>query len=146
MNMKNLLILILLCTITYSCDNDDNLNRNNPYLIDPFVDIQLNLSLPQYNQLNFPGNSIILPSQGIRGIVVYNIDNSQYAAFELTDPNHAPNSCSRMEIEGIEATCPCPDDSNSYNIVTGQHRTEPNLYPMQRYNAVRTGDVIHVSN
>ncbi|GGD96037.1 hypothetical protein GCM10011312_19510 [Planktosalinus lacus] len=130
----------------FSCNNDDDVNRNNPYLIDPMVNMQLDLSLPQYNPLNFPGNSLLLNSQGIKGIVVYNIDNNQYVALDLTDPNHVPNDCSRMTIEGIEAMCPCPNENNKYNIITGQHVTQPNLYPMQRYRAERNGNVISISN
>jgi nitrite reductase/ring-hydroxylating ferredoxin subunit len=137
---------ILICFLLLSCNNDDNVNRNNPFLIDPLVNLQLDLSLPQYNPLNFPGNSVIINAQGIKGIVVYNIDNSQYVALDLTDPNHAPNDCSRMTIEGIEATCPCPDHNNKYNIITGQHMTQPNLYPMQRYRVVRSGNVINITN
>ncbi len=136
------LLLILL-----SCKSDDNVNQNNPFLIDPLVNFQMDLSLPQYNLLNFPGNSIIINSQGIKGIVVYNLDNSQYFAFDLTDPNHVPNTCSRMNIEGIEATCPCPDDENKYNIITGQHATSGNnVYPMQQYRARRNGNIITLSN
>lgn len=129
-----------------SCNSDDRVNKNNPYLIDPLVNLQLDLSLPQYNLLNFPGNSIVINSQGIKGIVVYNIDNSQYSAMEITDPNHVPNTCSTMDIIGIEATCTCPDDENKYNIITGQHLANPNLYPMQRYNAMRNGNVVNITN
>lgn len=137
---------IIICFLLLSCNSDDRVNRNNPYLIDPLVNLQLDLSLPQYNLLNFPGNSVIVTSQGIRGIVIYNIDNSQYSAMEISDPNHVPNNCSTMEIVGIEATCSCPDDENKYNIITGQHMGNPNLYPMQRYRAVRSGNVINITN
>ncbi len=139
-------VTLALFLILLSCKSDDNVNQNNPFLIDPLVNLQLDLSLPQYNPLNFPGNSIIINAQGIKGIVVYNIDNNQYVALDLTDPNHAPNDCSRMIIEGIEATCPCPDHENKYNIITGQHLQQPNLYPMQRYSAVRSGNVINIAN
>ncbi len=144
--MKNIGILVLTTLLLFSCKNDDNLNRNNPYLIDPLVNLQLNLSLPEYNQLNFPGNSIIINGQGIKGIVIYNIDNTQYPAFELTDPNHSPSDCSRMEINGIEAICPCSTDTNKYNIVTGQHSANPDLFPMQRYRSERTGNVVRITN
>lgn len=137
---------LLICFVLLSCDSDDNVNRNNPFLTDPLVNLQLDLSLPQYNPLNFPANSVIINAQGIKGIVVYNLDNSQYVALDLTDPNHAPSDCSRMTIEGIEATCPCPNENNKYNIITGQHATQPNLYPMQRYRAVRNGNVINITN
>jgi len=139
-------VTLTLLLVLLSCKTDDNVNQNNPFLIDPLVNLQLDLSLPQYNPLNFPGNSVIINTQGIKGIVVYNIDNNQYVALELTDPNHAPNECSRMTIEGIEATCPCAEDENKYNIITGQHLQQPNLFPMQRYRAVRNGNVISITN
>jgi len=77
--------------------------------------------------------------------VIYNVNNNLYTAFELSDPNHTPNSCSRMTIEGIIATCPCSDD-NSYDIVTGQHQVDENQYPMLQYIATRTGDNIQIGN
>jgi hypothetical protein len=51
-----------------------------------------------------------------------------------------------MEIEGIVASCPCPDDENTYDIVTGQHESNQNAYPMQQYRARRSGDVLQISN
>lgn len=143
--MKKFLFLALFLTIL-SCENDDDVNRDNPFLIDPLVNLQLDLSLPQYNALNFSGNSIEINTQGIKGIVVYCISDDQYVALELSDPNHVPNDCSRMAINGIEAICPCTSDSHEYNIITGQHVSDPNLYPMQRYNAQRNGNVIIITN
>lgn len=144
MKLRMVVTLVLAAVVLTACDNDDR-NPNNPYLVSPMINLQLNLNLPEYSPLNFPGNSIIITSQGIRGIVIYNIDNSMYAAFELSDPNHIPNDCSRMDVEGIEATCLC-DDGNRYNIITGQHFTQPDMYPMQRYRANREGNVIFVTN
>ncbi|RMA66320.1 hypothetical protein [Ulvibacter antarcticus] len=144
--MKNILILLSICFLISGCNKDDSPNDNNPYLLDPLVGITLNLNLPQYNALKFTGNSIELAGEGLKGIVVYNINNEQYAAFELSDPNHIPSGCSKMEVDGIIATCPCTTDSNEYNIITGQHMLNQNLYPMQRYNAIRTGDVVQISN
>lgn len=142
---SNLIILLLLLTV-FSCKKEDQINVDNPYLIDPLVSMTLNLNLPEYNPLKFPGNSIIINQQGIKGIVIYNVNNDLYTAFELSDPNHTPNECSRMTIEGIIATCPCESDTHSYDIVTGQHQTNENLYPMLQYLAIRTGDNINVSN
>jgi hypothetical protein len=110
------------------------------------VSLNLNLNLPEYNPLRFPGNYIIT-GQGIKGIVVYCVSESQYLAFDLTDPNHIPSNCSQMELDGVIASCPCPNDTNEYFITTGQHTTEPGAkYPMQQYRAVRSGNSVIVSN
>ena len=145
--MKKIVFLLIISITVLSCNSDDGNNNtsDNPFLITPLVNINLNLSLPEYNALNFPGNSIIIHNQGIKGIVVYNINNELYTAFELSDPNHSPNSCSRMTIEGIVATCQC-DDENKYDIVTGQKQGNQSQYPMQQYRATRSGDVVHVFN
>ena len=129
-----------------SCNKDDGPRDNNPNLISPLVNINLNLNLPEYNPLKFPGNSIIISQQGIKGIVVYNVNNDLYTAFELSDPNHTPNSCSKMTITGIIANCPCTTDSNTYDIVTGQHQANQDLYPMQQYFVQRSGDNVSISN
>lgn len=119
----------------------------NPYLTEPVVNLNLNLNLPEYNPLKFPGNAVIV-SQGIKGIVVVCVSESQYFAYELSDPNHVPSNCSRMELDGFIATCPCPDDENEYNIMNfGRHTTEPDTkYSMQSYRAERSGNTVSVSN
>ncbi|MCF6307161.1 MAG: hypothetical protein L3J09_04315 [Flavobacteriaceae bacterium] len=145
--MKNLLVVLLLSITLFSCNksDDNNNNTNNPFLTTPPVNLSLNLSLPEYNPLRFPGNSVIISNQGIKGIVVYSVNENFYTAFDLTDPNHVPNTCSRMDIIGIEASCDCGDD-NIYDIITGQNLNDQSLYPMQQYRAERNGDVINVFN
>lgn len=146
--MNRYFFLLIIAFIFTACnsDNDNQPLDDNPFLNEPPVSLTLNLNLPQYNPLKFPGNSLIINTQGIRGIVIYNVNNDLYTAFDLSDPNHIPSNCSRMEINGIIATCPCPDDENSYDIVTGQHETNQNSYPMQQYRAQRSGDVLQISN
>jgi len=147
-SMKRLISFLFLVVLLAGCNSDDDnqILDDNPFLNEPPVSLTLNLNLPQYNPLKFPGNSILINSQGIRGIVIYNVNNDLYTAFDLSDPNHIPSGCSRMEIDGIIARCPCPDDENAYDIVTGQHDSNQNAYPMQQYRAQRSGDVLQISN
>lgn len=145
--IKNTFILILFGLFVFSCSkNDDKLVRN-PFLPNPVVNLKLNLNLPEYNPLRFPGNYVIT-SQGVKGIVVYCASESMYLAFDLSDPNHTPNECSRMEVNGIIATCPCTTDDNEYNIVNlGKHTKDPDTkYSMQQYRAERNGNNILISN
>ena len=143
----NKLLVLLIALFILSCSKSDEKQSRNPFLTNPVVSLSLNLNLPEYNPLRFPGSYVITP-QGIKGIVVYCVSETYYLAFDLTDPNHAPNYCSRMELNGIIATCPCPNDDNQYNIVNfGQHTTEPGTkYPMQQYRAERIGNNVVISN
>lgn len=145
--MKKILFAVLVIFLA-ACSKNDEKQDNNPNLNNPAFNISLNLTLPEYTPLKFPGEKVIItsPGIGVQGIVVYNVNNELYTAFDLSDPNHPKSSCSRMTIEGIIASCPCTDDNNSYDIVTGQHATDENKYPMQQYRAERTGDVVRISN
>lgn len=144
---KKPLLLLLITLLFLGCKNndDDGNNNQNPFLNPPIVNLNLNLNLPEYNSLKFPGNSVIISQQGIKGIIIYNVNNSLYTAFDLTDPNHTPNNCSRMEIEGVQATCPC-DDGNTYDIITGQNPNNSQAFPMLQYRIRRSGDNIIVTN
>lgn len=144
MKIRNAYILAFLFVV-FACSSDDSRN-NNPFLVDLGFQIDLNTNLPQYGNLNFPGNSVIVPNVGLRGLVVYNFNNSQYVAYELSDPNHSPNNCSQMTINGIEATCPCPDDINKYNIITGQPIEGNGQYGLKAYRVERNGATIRISN
>ncbi len=144
--MKKIIFPLLVVFITISCSKSDDTRERNPFLTNPAVSLNLNLNLPEYNPLKFPGNYIIT-GQGIKGIVVYCVSENQYLAFDLTDPNHLPSSCSRMELTGVIASCTCPNDDNEYFITSGQHTTEPDAkYPMQQYNAQLNGNTVVISN
>ncbi|WP_108807297.1 Rieske (2Fe-2S) protein [Aquimarina spinulae] len=143
--MKKTLFLASILLIL-SCSSDDN-GDNNQFLPPSSVNYQINLNLPQFNPLKFPSNHLVDNSENgsIKGVIIYNIDNTQYAAFELSDPNHAPSSCSTQTIDGITATCNC-DDGNSYNIVTGQQTSGEGQFGLRRYNVRREGNTLFISN
>ena len=105
----------------------------------------MDLSLPQYNKLNYPGNSFVTRNYGLNGIVVYNLNNDQYLAFELSDPNHVLTDCSTLFVEGLEAKCSC-DDGNVYSIITGQRVAGEGQYSLKPYRVERLGNVLRISN
>ncbi|WP_317130353.1 Rieske (2Fe-2S) protein [Antarcticibacterium arcticum] len=140
---KFLFILIAAFALT-SCEPDDEV-RNNPYLTNISFRLDLNLNLPEYNSLNFPGNSYVTYNRGINGVVVYNINNTQFTAFELSDPNHPLSGCSRLTVQGIIATCSC-GDGNSYNILTGELSSGTGQYSLKPYRVRKSGNIIEVYN
>ncbi len=144
--MKNRFLFLLVSLLSLSCSKSDDKQDQNPYLTDPAVSMSLNLNLPEYNTLKFPGNYVVT-GQGIKGIVVYCVSENNYLAFDLTDPNHTPSNCSRMELDGVVASCPCTNDGNEYFITSGQHTTDPGgKYPMQQYSARLSGNNVVISN
>ena len=104
--------------------------QRNPYLVDIRFQRDLNLSLPLYNGLNYVGGSMLIPDLGINGVIIFNLNNSSYLAWEATCPNHAPKNCSSLSIEGVLAVCSC--EEFRYSLATGQIlNPDENLNPPQ---------------
>ena len=147
MKFKTLLFSLFIGLILSSCSKNDDNQNNNPYIPNAVFDTGslINTTLPQYNQMQFPGNYITLNSNyGIKGVVLYYAGNNNYSAFELSDPNHAISSCSKLTVNGIVATCGCADE-NAYEILNGT-KQDGGQYPMTRYNVEVSGSVIRVFN
>ncbi|SDS47712.1 hypothetical protein [Gramella sp. MAR_2010_147] len=142
--MKKIFSIIAVFIVLTACSGSDDEIRNNPNLPDLNFRFQLDLSFPEYNDLQFPGNSFATYNHGVRGVVIYNINNSQYVAFELSDPNHPPSSCSAMTINGVIATCDC--EGNQYNVITGEIVEGDGQYTMKPYRVQKSGNRIEVFN
>ena len=111
-----LFVIILIIMIIKSCGKEP-LERN-PYLVDVRFQREINLSLPLYNELNFVGGSILISDLGLNGVIVFNLNGSNYLAWEATCPNHVPENCSALSIKGVLAKCGCEDFQ--YSLATGQ--------------------------
>jgi hypothetical protein len=144
------LLFVLLSIVMLSCsNNDDNNSNNNPNIPNIQFDTggQINTTLPQYNDLQFPGNYIVLNNYGVNGISVFYTGGTRYRAFELSDPNHSSNTCSRLIVESINnASCQC-DDGNSYSITGGSPNPgTTGQQGLKEYFVEVNGSVIRVSN
>jgi len=130
-----------------SCSNNDDGRLDNPNIPNFAFDTGtlININLPQFSNLQFPGNFIILEQYGVNGVVLYS-SGTTFSAFELSDPNHQLNTCSLLTVEGIIATCNC-DDGNSYNIVNGgQQEGTSGQYGLVPYGVEVVGNIIRVFN
>lgn len=143
--IKKSLIILIFTVLGISCNPDDDLRTQNPYLVNVNFSLLINLNLPEYNRLNFPGNSYTTYNYGINGVVVYNINNTQYTAFELSDPNHSLRDCSILTVEGIIATCSC-EDGNEYNILTGEISSGSGQYALKPYRIRKSGNTLEIYN
>lgn len=108
----------------FSCSDSDNADKTCNYLLNVGVGLNINLNLPKYTQLQFISNAVYEETQGNKGIIIMNTGTG-YAAWDASDPNHSPNTCSTLEISGAEAICGCED--NKYSLFTGQPLENPDL-------------------
>ncbi|WP_416446244.1 Rieske (2Fe-2S) protein [Leeuwenhoekiella sp. A16] len=141
--MSRIVIILLLIISLTSCSADENGRNRNPYLPDIGFSITLNTNLPQYSNLQFPGNAIYVANAGVRGFFAVNTGTG-IRAWEASDPNHAPSDCSTMDLNGIEVTCSC--ENTTYNLYTGLASNDDKQYPLLEYRATQSGNIITVSN
>ena len=122
--------------------------QRNPYLVDIRFQRDLNLSLPLYNGLNYVGGSILIRGLGINGVIIFNLNNSSYLAWEATCPNHTLKDCSSLSVKGVLAVCGC--EEFKYSLATGQIlNPDENLNPPQNllfYQIQNFNGILRISN
>lgn len=139
---------LLACLVFLACSKDTQ--QRNPFLPEIGFRFDINLNLPLYSPLLTQGNPIFLDNAavGIRGVFIMNTGFELYRAFEASCPNHAPNTCSTLELDGQVARCSCED--YEYSLFTGQMLnrpdTEERLYDLLEYRANRSGNIVTIQN
>ncbi|MFT4661948.1 MAG: nitrite reductase/ring-hydroxylating ferredoxin subunit [Patiriisocius sp.] len=126
---KFIIFFILFCTIP-SCKD----NNNNSNIPDVFVDISLSLSLPSYNGLMLPGNSINITG-GSNGIIVYAISNEDFVAFDR-HCTYDINGFHRVIVSSPGSTVAEDTDGcgSRFSIITGDVLQNPASIPLKAYN------------
>lgn len=110
--MKKILIYLSVIFL-FGCTKNDKTNNCFPFIP---INLSVNLDLPEFLELRTPGNSKYIAG-GQNGIVIYNINGTQFKAYDRACPNHITN-CAPMEIENnIRLKCSC--DGVEYNILNG---------------------------
>ena len=142
--MKKIIFGLLFLLLFSNCSkNNTDINCN--YLLNVGVNANLNLNLPQYSQLAFISNAVYVSGYGNKGIIVINTGTG-FAAWDASDPNHSPNSCSTLEIVGAEAVCGC-EDGNTYSLFTGQPLSDSGLTcGLKAYRVEQSGNSLLISN
>lgn len=138
--MKKISLILIVSILFFSCS--DNFSNKNPYLPDYNFSTIINTSLPQFSSLQFVSNAVYItgPGIGVKGIYVFNT-GSGYNAFDAACPNHAPNECTTMTLNGINVVCPC--DEEEYSLFSGQGTLE---YPLKQYRVEVNANIIRVYN
>ncbi len=140
--MKKIFLLTLI-SFLFSCEDDDSVGYNNPYLPNYSVNFTVNMTLPSFSSLNFASNGVLISTAGIgiRGVIVFNTGNG-YTAFDAACPNQPLSDCSTMQLSGIMAICPC--DEAQYNLFTGI--AEGKNYTLKPYRVEQNGNILRIYN
>ena len=140
--MKHFFLLISLVFLT-ACSRNDS-NDNCKFLVNAAVSANINLNLPEYNQLKFTSNSVYLANQGNKGVIVTNVGGG-FRAWDAADPNHEQSICSLLTITGANAVCGCVD-ANTYSLFTGGSIGKQLPCGLKEYRVVASGNSLIITN
>ncbi|WP_417352548.1 Rieske (2Fe-2S) protein [Flavobacterium alkalisoli] len=143
--MRKYLLLLFAVVFLSSCSNDDY-NNNNKYLPNYGFSINIDMNLPLYTPLLYTSNPVYIGQAGIgiRGIIVMNTGGG-FVAYEASCPNQELSSCSTLDLNGINAVCPC--DDVEYSLFTGLANNADVQYPLKPYRVeIISENVIRVYN
>ncbi|MBQ0734604.1 hypothetical protein [Aquimarina celericrescens] len=145
--MKKILFLVCFILIL-SCSSDDG--ERNTFLPNVSFNFQINLNLPEYVNLRVPGGIFVdrTAGRGIKGVIIYNQNDQQFFAYELSDPNLDPNlECSTLSGTGTRFSSTCDGKENIYDVAAfGQQIKGEGGFPLLGYRAVKEGNTVFVSN
>jgi len=132
-------IFILFFLILFSCQKEED------YINNVSVNIDLNLSLPEYSELQIVGNSIFI-NGGVKGIIVYYQEFETYKTYERSCTYEPSLNCARIDsISSTIAICTCCD-SKFLLGQEGQAIDGPALLPLKQYQNTLSGQILEIYN
>ena len=132
-------ILTLFCLLFFSCQKDED------YIQNVMVDIDLNLTLPEFSDLQTVGNYIFI-NGGVKGIIVYHQGFDIYKTYDRNCSYQPYFSCAKIDsVNATIAICNCCD-SKFLLGKDGQNIYGPALLPLKQYPNNLSGDFLYIYN
>ena len=133
MKLEKKLIILLLLFI--------HCGDSNEYIQNVYIDIEIDLSLPEFSTLNTVGNSMFLEG-GNKGIIIYSFSNYEYKIYDRNCSYEPSLSCSYIDsINSTIAFCGCCSSAFLLDQ-DGSAANSPAILPLKQYNYL---SLIHIS-
>ena len=98
-------ILALFCLLFFSCQKEED------YIQNVMVDIDLDLTLPEFSDLQAVGNYVFITG-GVKGIIVYRQGFDSYKTYDRNCSFNPSHKCARIDsVDYSFAMCTCCDAS-----------------------------------
>ena len=111
----------------------------------PFVDIVINLNLPQYISLRSDGGYSLIDG-GVRGIILYRVNSSTYMAYERNCSFRPNEACATVNVHNSGLFMEDPCCSSSFNFSDGNPTGGPAWRPLVRYRTQLSGLSLTISS
>ena len=120
-------------------------NTKDDYIQEVYVNINIDLNLPEFSDLQVSGNSIFIEG-GVEGIIIYHGVGDDYKVYDRNCSYEPSLSCSQIDsVDAGIAYCGCCTSafllSNDASVLNS-----PALLPLKKYFWTLTGSQMHISN
>jgi len=137
MKLEKKLIILLLLFI--------HCGDSNEYIQNVYVDIEIDLSLPEFSILNTVGNSMFLEG-GNKGIIIYSFSNYDYKIYDRNCSYEPSLSCSYIDsINSTIAFCGCCSSAFLLDQ-NGSAANSPAILPLKQYNYSLNNTILNIYN
>ena len=137
--MKSALYILIALFFFSTCNTKDD------YIQEVYVNINIDLNLPEYSDLQVSGNSIFIKG-GVEGIIIYHGIGNDYKVYDRNCSYEPSLSCSKIDsVDAGIAYCGCCTSafllSNDASVLNS-----PALLPLKKYYWTLSGSQMHISN
>jgi len=137
--MKSALYILILLFFFSTCNTKDD------YIQEIYVNIFIDLNLPEYSDLQVSGNFIFIEG-GVEGIIIYHGVGNDYKVYDRNCSYEPSLSCSLIDsVDAGIAYCGCCSSafllSNDASVLNS-----PALLPLKKYYWTLSGSQMHISN
>jgi hypothetical protein len=120
-------------------------NTKDDYIQEVYVNINIDLNLPEFSDLQVSGNSIFIEG-GVEGIIIYHGVGDDYKVYDRNCSYEPSLSCSQIDsVDAGIAYCGCCTSafllSNDASVLNS-----PALLPLKKYYWTLSGSQMHISN
>ena len=120
-------------------------NTKDDYIQEVYVNINIDLNLPEYSDLQVSGSSIFIEG-GVEGIIIYHGVGNDYKVYDRNCSYEPSLSCSQIDsVDAGIAYCGCCSSafllSNEASVLNS-----PALLPLKKYYWTLSGSQMHISN
>ena len=137
MKLEKKLIILLLLFI--------HCGDSNEYIQNVYVDLEIDLSLPEFSTLNTVGNSMFLEG-GSKGIIIYSFSNYEYKIYDRNCSYEPSLSCSYIDsINSTIAFCGCCSSAFLLDQ-DGSAANSPAILPLKQYNYSLNNTILYIYN
>ena len=121
-------------------------NTKDDYIQEEYININIDLNLPEYSDLQVSGNSIFIEG-GVKGIIIYHGVGNDYKVYDRNCTYEPSLSCSKIDsVDAGIAYCGCCPSafslSNNANALNS-----PALLALKAYGwSLNQSNVMHIYN